>query len=272
MNPGPGDQAYVERVWRTYMETGNYEEERRKRRLFQFMPGYPRCKFCQAPLGGWGSTVARVVYGKRPSALNPRLCNACEEFARCHPGGAEIELTLLFVDVRGSTTLAEQMRPRAYRDLINRFYTTASRILIGTDALIDKLVGDQVTGLYVPGIAGPDHARRAVEAARQIMQATGHTGNGRPWISLGAGVHTGVAFIGSVGTEGATNNITVLGDAANTAARLSSLARAGEILISKATCAQAGLRAETLEERHLELKGKRQAISVHVLNGHGVLA
>lgn len=80
---------------------------------------------------------------------------------------------MLFVDVRGSTTLAEKMSPREFSVLVNRFYTTATRILVGADALVDKIIGDQAAGMFVPGIAGPDHARLAVQAAQAIMRATG---------------------------------------------------------------------------------------------------
>jgi adenylate cyclase len=234
------------------------------------IPGFPRCKICYAPFRGWGSTMVRVLYGKRPSNLNPKLCNVCEEFAKKYQGGAEIELTLLFVDVRGSTSLAERMRPKDFSALINRFYTTATRIMVDSDALIDKVIGDQAAGMYVPGIAGPEHARKAVEAAHKIMTETGHGESGEPWIPLGIGVHTGIAFVGSVGLPGSTNDITVLGDAANTAARLSSSAKVGEILVSKNTFASAGIHIQGLEERELTLKGKDKSIAVCVLKDAGV--
>jgi adenylate cyclase len=264
--------AYVENVWREYLTLGDTEEERRHRQIFKMLPGYPRCKCCYAPFVGWGSRVVRLVFNKYPSNLNPNLCNICEDFARKHQGGAEIELTLLFVDVRGSTSLAEKMRPKEYSQLINRLYTTASGILARTDALIDKIIGDQVAGMYVPGIAGKEHAKRAVAAAQEIMRETGHGKPGGPWIHLGAGVHTGVAFVGSVGSEGKTNDITVLGDAANTAARLSTAARQGEILISDSAYQQARLDGIDLEERRLDLKGKAQAVSVRVLTDYGSIA
>ncbi|MCJ7824110.1 MAG: adenylate/guanylate cyclase domain-containing protein, partial [Anaerolineales bacterium] len=171
----------------------------------------------------------------------------------------------LFVDVRGSTTLAEQMSPMEYSKLINQFYTVATSAMVWTDALIDKIIGDQAAGMYVPGFAGSGHAQQALRAAQQIMKATGHDTSDGPWISLGAGVHTGVAFVGSLGSADGTSDITVLGDAANTAARLSSLAGVGEILISNATCSNLDLDTAKLEQRDLELKGKSERVSVCVL-------
>jgi adenylate cyclase len=257
--------AMVEQLWRKYLTTGEFEKERRQRHFFRWLPGTPRCKNCYAPFQGSGSIVVKLVYGKQPSNLNPQLCNICERFARQYQGGAEIELSLLFADVRGSTNLAEAMSPLDFSKLINRFYNTATQVMVRTDALIDKIIGDQAAGMYVPGFAGPAHARRALEAAREILRATGHARPEGPWIPLGAGVHTGTAFVGSVGSEGGTSDITVLGDAANTAARLASSARQGEILISDAAHSAIGLDLGQLEVRHLELKGKSQPVLVHVL-------
>jgi adenylate cyclase len=251
--------------WRTYLTTGESERERRQRHFFRWLPGTPRCKNCYAPFAGPGSIVVRLLYGKQPSKLNPRLCNVCEQFAREYLGGAEIELSLLFADVRGSTNLAEGMSALDYSKLINRFYITATGVMIRTDALIDKIVGDQVVAMFVPGFAGPRHAHRALEAAQEILRATGHARPEGPWIPLGAGVHTGVAFVGSVGIEGGTSDITVLGDAANTTARLASTARQGEVLISDAAYAAAGADLGRLEKRSLQLKGKTEPVLVHVL-------
>ena len=270
MNTKNDRASQVEQVWRSYLTTGEFEKERRQRHLFRLLPGHPRCKSCYAPFHGLGSGLARLVYGKRPSHLNPRLCNACEDFARQYQGGAEIELSLLFIDVRGSTALAERMSPVEYSRLVNRFYTTATQVLVSTDALIDKIIGDQVTGIYVPGFAGQAHTRRALQAAQQIMQATGHAAGSRPWIPLGAGVHTGVAFVGSLGSGEGTSDITVLGDVANTAARLSSQAQVGEILISEFAASFAGFELAGLEQRRLDLKGKSETVPVYVMNDYGL--
>lgn len=262
-------ESLAEEVWRTYLTTGDYEAERRQRRFFRFLPGTPRCKNCYAPFSGAGSTVVRLLYSKKPSNMNPQLCNACEQFAREHPGGAEIELSLLFADVRGSTSLAEELGTLKFSKLINRFYRVASQVMVDSDALIDKIVGDQVAGMYVPGFAGPKHARRAIEAAHTLLHATGHHGGGEPWIPLGVGVHTGTAYVGSVGSSDGTMDITVLGDAPNTAARLASEAAVGEILVSEAAYELADPSAASSEVRQLTLKGKAETVAVHVLGGNG---
>jgi adenylate cyclase len=208
------------------------------------------------------------LLGKGPSRLTPALCRQCLDYAGRYLGGAEIELTMLFADIRGSTALAERMSPSAYSHFISRFFATASNILIRSEALVDRLVGDQVIGLFVPGFAGPHHRRRAISAAQDLLQATGHSSPGGPWIPVGIGVHTGVAFLGSVGSSGSATDITVLGDAPNVAARLSSVAAVGEILISQEAFVT-GMALDHLEQRQLELKGKSHPVRVYVLKEYG---
>ena len=255
----------VENFWRTYLTTGHFEKERRQRHLFRLLPGTPRCKNCYAPFQGAGHLVVKTLYGKQPSKLKPQLCNICEQFARQYQGGAEIELSLLFADVRGSTTLAETMNPTQYSKLINRFYKAATQVMVNSDALIDKIIGDQVAGMYVPGFAGKEHARRAIEAAQDILRVTGHQDTDGPWIELGVGVHTGTAYVGSLGSEQGTTDITVLGDTANIAARLSTKAGVGEILISEPAFSTANIAFGDLEKRNLVLKGKSEPLPVWVL-------
>lgn len=265
MSPEMTHEQEIEQTWRTFLINGVVGTERVHRRIFKLLPGFPRCSLCWAPFHGAGSMVVRNVYGKRPSNLNPSLCNFCEQFAAQHSGGAEIELSLLFADVRGSTALAERMSPTEFSRLIDRFYTTVTQIMVQSDALIDKIIGDQAAAMYVPGLAGRQHARRAADAAQKILRATGHGQPEPPWIPLGIGVHTGVAYVGAVGSASGALDITVLGDTANTAARLSSSAGVGEILISDAALQAAEIDAHGLESRQLELKGKSQPILVHTL-------
>ena len=103
---------------------------------------------------------------------------------------------MLFADVRGSTTMAERMSGEEFNRIMNRFYATATDVLIRSDAMIDKLVGDEVIGLFLPLFSGRQHARRAVQAARELLRASGNGDVGGPWIPVGIGVHTGVAYVG----------------------------------------------------------------------------
>src|SRR5215208_2358141 len=235
---------------------------RRLYHLHGLLPSDPRCKLCGSPFKGWGGFIMHLM-GRDRSRYNPHFCQKCEVYE--HPGGAEVVLTMLFADVRGSTTLAEQMNARDFSRLINRFYNVATHVLIQSDAMVDRLMGDEAIGLYIPGFAGPEHPRRAIEAAQELLKLTGHRDPAGPWLPVGVGVHTGPAFVGVVGDEKSTADFTALGDNVNITARLASSAAAGEILISDASCAAAGLDPERLEHRRLDLKGKSEPIGVHVL-------
>jgi adenylate cyclase len=105
----------------------------------------------------------------------------------------------------------------------------------------------------------------AIATARAILVGTGHGPGQGPWLPVGIGVHTGVVYAGAVGAANRMSVITVLGDAANTAARLASAAGPGEILLSDATLAAAGLESAEIEKRDLELKGKAEPFAVRVL-------
>ena len=161
---------------------------------------------------------------------------------------------MLFADVRGSSKLARQMPTWEFTRLMNRFYNVSKQVLVEADAIIEKFVGDEVVALFVPLMTGPDHARRAVEAAEALLRATGHADGEQPWVPLGAGVHTGVAFVGVVGTKG-SSDFTALGDPVNIAAHLASQAAAGEILVTDATARAAAMTHDGLERRYVSLKG-----------------
>jgi len=231
--------------------------------LFGYLPSSPRCKLCAAPFKSWGGLLMRMI-GREQSKYNPRFCVPCEKFD--HPGGAEIVLTMLFADVRGSTTLAEGMTPAEFSHLINRFYSTATRVLVRADAMVDRLLGDEAIGLFIPGFAGEEHSRRAIEAAQELLKLTGHLDSNGPWLPVGVGIHTGLAYVGVVGEKDGPMDFTALGDNVNITARLASQAGPGEVLISDAAFSHSGLDLGDLEHRQLELKGKTEITGVHVLH------
>lgn len=230
----------------------------------RFIPSSPRCKICSAPFGAPGSLILRR-YGYSPWEKNPKLCGRCFKGLELHAklcpsatddrevAGAEVEASMLFADVRGSSKLARQMPVFDFTRLMNRFYRVSSEVLIEADAIIEKFVGDEVVGLFLPFMAGKEHARRAVEAAEGLLLATGHGSAKGPWVPLGAGVHTGTAFVGVVGSKGASD-FTALGDPVNVAAHLASQAAIGEILVTNQAASAASLPDEGLERRHLSLK------------------
>lgn len=255
----------VDEMWHKYLIEGNVRTKK-YRHFYSRLPSNPRCVVCHRPFAGIGGNFMRLAMGVHKSTKNPRFCAGCHSFTSRFPGGAEIELTMLFVDVRGSTTIAETMHATEFSHLMNRFYKATINILIQEDAFIDKLVGDEVTALFIPGYAGNEHARRAVRAGGNLLRATGYGESDGPWIPIGVGVHTGIAWVGSIaGASGSAADFTALGDNVNIAARLASKAGAGEVLISDAANAASGLDLGELEQRQLELKGKSEQIGVRVM-------
>ena len=245
-----------EEYWRDFLGSG-HSKEHAFRKVFKAIPHEPRCRLCAAPFEGVGAPVMRM-FGKRRSDKSPNWCNTCFKFMERYHGGAEIDCTLLFADVRGSTTLAEGISPTEFRALMERYYDTAAETVFDNEGMVDKFVGDELVAMFFPLLSGDHHAACGLSAAKALLEAT--TG----WIDVGAGVHTGNAWVGAVG-EGVHVTITALGDAVNTTARLASAAGPGEILVTTATARAAGLDTSDLEQRSLELKGKQEVVDVVVL-------
>jgi adenylate cyclase len=229
------------------------------RRISRAIPSDPRCKLCDTPFGRPGSVMRFIGFG--PSRLNRRICSGCIHALAKNPGGAEVELSFLFADVRGSTTLAERMPAAEFSQLMARFYGLAAAAVDRRNGIVDKFVGDEVVALFIPGFAGPDHTTDAIAAAEELMRETSTMEEG---ITLGAGVHTGIAYVGNVG-EGDAVDFTAIGDPVNAAARLAAAAGPGEILVSSAAAASAALDTGALESRTLELRGRAEHVDAWVL-------
>jgi class 3 adenylate cyclase len=167
--------------------------------------------------------------------------------------------------MRGSTATAERIGDSAFRELINRFFLTSSKVFIDAGALLGRLAGDGAVGYFVPGIAGPDYARAALDSAVELLRVTGHIDDEGPWIPLGVGVHAGNAFFGVLGENGRATELTALGDDINIGARLADAADAGEALVSRQLTDAIGLDTRDLEHRTLELKGKTGPYEVFVI-------
>lgn len=226
----------------------------RARKLFRYLPSNPRCKMCNNPFGGLAGRVLGVA-GFNPSRKNPNLCSRCCD--ALPPGGAEVDIAVLFADVRGSTALGQQASAPDFAALLNRFYATATKTLLRHDAVIDKLIGDEVMAFFVRGVSGPDYRRRAVEAGQELLEAVGYGSDSGHWLSLGVAVNAGVAYVGNVG--GAVLDFTALGHPVNVAARMQQHAAGGELLVA-AGVADDLMRGST--RRTLTLRSHRDPLDV----------
>jgi adenylate cyclase len=247
-------------AWQEWFTTSAFSVDKRLRHIFQMLPRDPRCKFCNAPFQGVGGVIVRALFGKQRSSLNPRFCNMCDEASRQFPGGAEVEMSMLFADIRGSTALSESMSPTEFSQLINRFYTASTKAIIEADGLVEKLAGDAVAAFWGAGFAGPHYVQRTLKTAQSLLRVMA-----REAIPVGIGVHVGVAFFGVMGTPDGLTNISAIGEEVNTAARLASQAAAGEIIVSEQALKAAGVDGGDLESRSLELKGISQPVLVRVM-------
>ena len=261
MSADPQPPLRDDEHWREYLNRGD-DLLHFGRRIFTALPSDPRCRLCTAPFAGIGGPLMRAI-GRRPSEGNPNVCTACQNNLIRHRGGAEVEGSMLFADVRGSTSMAERMSPGQFREVMDRFYRVASRAIYEHDGAVDKFVGDELIAMFYPALSGESHVARAVDAAMAVLRATGHDDPGGPWLPVGAGVHTGLVWFGAVG-EGTHVELTALGDNVNTTARLASAAAGGEILVTSEAARAAGLDA-SLPRRSLALKGKESPVEVVVV-------
>jgi adenylate cyclase len=167
-----------------------------------------------------------------------------------------------------ATAMGERMRPADFHTFLDRFYRLASDSIVAHDGIVDKVVGDEVIGLFFGGITGPRHAAAAVAAAIDLAErAVQASATPAMAIPLGTAVHTGEAFVGATGLGTTVEDFTALGDAVNITARLASAAAAGEVIVSVATAAAAGMTTDQLERRTVAIRGRTEPIEVIVLPG-----
>ncbi len=231
-------------------------------RCMRHLPSPPRCKVCNNPFGGVGGYVCKLA-GFRPSKKNPRICAACCEDMPL--GGAEVETAILFADIRNSTALAERLGPTRYAEALNRFYATATDVLIRHDATVDKLIGDEVMAFFIPGFAGNGFKQSAIEAAQHLLTALGHGASAQEAdLPVGIGIDTGIAFVGNVGGDDFID-FTVLGDPVNLADRIQAEARPGELLVSARAYSAVADSYPGLEPRQIAVRGKDEKLNVYSL-------
>jgi len=262
MNVSDKKSVDVGSVWWFWFSTNAFAVDKRLRHILRVLPHDPRCKFCNAPFQGVGAMIVRVLFGKQRSALNPRYCNLCEIASREFPGGAEVEMSMLFIDIRGSTALSEKMSPTEFSQVINRFYAAATKVIVEEDGLVEKLAGDEVAAFWGAGFAGPDYIKRTINVAQKLLRVMV-----QQKIPVGIGVHAGTAYFGAMGTTEGLTDISAKGEEVNTAARLASKAAIGEIIVSEQALKKTDLDSSQLESRNLELKGISGLVTVRVMHG-----
>jgi len=174
-------------------------------------------------------------------------------------GGAVVEVTALFADLRGFTMYAEQHRPDEVVALLNRYYAAIVPQLLTHEGTVVNYAGDAVLAVFNAPTRQDDHALRAARAALAVRAAVIAIAGDDPTLpTFGIGINTGPALVGNIGAE--LRDYTVIGDTVNVAARLEGAAAEGEVLIGAETLRQLGDAAVVEDAGRLELKGKSEPI------------
>lgn len=190
-----------------------------------------------------------------------------------HLGGEDRVVTMLFSDIRGFTKLSENLSPQATITLLNTYMTKMSRIIEGEGGIIDKYVGDEIMALFGAPSRHPDHAIRALSAAKLMIETLKKWNQerrqqGEPPIEMGIGIHTGIVVVGNMGAEDRLN-YTVLGANVNLAARLCKVAAPMQIIVSEHTLREPKVQ-ESFYYEPLEpilLKGFSEPVKVYQATG-----
>ena len=220
-------------LWRSIF-SGEHPELKRGRKMLRLISptANNRCRLCYAGFDGFSAPLMRIIRPRAMAAQSTFLRKMRFVIAQ-QRGGAEIEIAMLYADVRGSTELAARLGPIGFAALMQRFFQTAIKVFTWTDAIVDKMVGDEVIGIYVPCLTGSNYRKSAVEAGLKLLRATGHADPAGPWLSIGVGVHSGETFMRSIGVEGGNYQFAALGDPMNFGARLVGAAKGGELIMSQ---------------------------------------
>jgi adenylate cyclase len=211
------------------------------------------------------------------SALERFLSPEVVEMVVANPdirlGGVNQEVTVMFADIRGFTTMSETMEPSRVVEILNEYFTRVTDVIFDNGGTLDKYIGDAVMAVFGAPISKGNDAAAAVNSAMQIQRLLvelNRDAAAREWpeLRVGIGINTGNAIAGNIGSPRRLD-YTVVGDAVNTAQRLMTNAAGGQILISESTAKKLGKNGKTIDlERlpELKVKGRSEAVPVFRVN------
>jgi len=176
------------------------------------------------------------------------------------------ECTVFNSDIRGFTRMSDGAHPAGIVEMLNDYFELMVEVLFKHEGTLDKFMGDGIMALWGAPVAHADDAKRSVECALEQMEVLGRFNRtrmeeGHPALAMGIGIHTGPLVAGYIGSSKALS-YTVIGDTANTSARLCGVASAGQILVSEQTLARLGGKFETEELPPAQLKGKEKPFRI----------
>jgi adenylate cyclase len=179
-------------------------------------------------------------------------------------GGANQTITVLFADIRGFTRLSEHANPEKVVHLLNKYFSAMTDIIFAHGGTLDKYLGDGLMALFGAPTATPDDATNALNAAvamqRRVLGINEDLrSEGLPEVAIGIGLHTGEAVVGYIGSE-RRSEYTAIGDTVNTASRLESNSKGGQILLSDATSKAARSRYQLVPREPISVKNRVQPV------------
>lgn len=186
------------------------------------------------------------------------------------PGGRQMEISVLFADIRGFTTMSENLSPQEVVEILNRYLDSMEEQVFRHGGTLDKYTGDGMMVLFGAPLEQPDHAQRAVKAALAMQRAAAEVSRRRgdvEWqVVYGIGITTGPAVVGHIGSQ-RRFDYTAIGDTVNLAARLEGIAPPGVILINQATREAVKEIAVVEELEPVKVKGKAKPVTVYSVLG-----
>jgi class 3 adenylate cyclase/CHASE2 domain-containing sensor protein len=190
-------------------------------------------------------------------------------------GGKKVEMTVMFSDVRGFTTISEKLDPRELSNLLNSYLTPMTELVFKNKGTLDKYMGDAIMSFWGAPIHFPDHAHHGCRCALQMLvklkqlQAE-YRAKGLPEIDIGIGLNTGDMSVGNMGSE-TVRSYTVMGDAVNLGSRLEGINKqyGTRIIISEFTQAAVKEKFVTREVDWVRVKGKAQPVRIFELIAEG---
>ncbi|HEY3452358.1 MAG TPA: adenylate/guanylate cyclase domain-containing protein [Myxococcales bacterium] len=186
-------------------------------------------------------------------------------------GGELIEITILFADIRGFTSMTERSKPQEIVQLLNDYFELMVDEVFANGGVLDKFIGDCIMAMWGAPVARPDDATRAIQAACGMIDRAKEfneerAAKGLNPVHLGIGVNTGLAVVGNMGSTRRLE-YTAIGDAVNLGARLCDVAREDQIVISATTLQRGGEEFEVEAMPPAKVKGKQAAIPVFKVLG-----
>lgn len=201
-----------------------------------------------------------------PSSVVDRLL---QDPTQIKLGGQSQEVTVMFSDLQGFTTVSEHTDPERVLSILNQYHALVVSIVQKYDGTVDKFIGDGVMALYNTPLGQTDHAERAVQTALEIRDALESFNaqfEDQYRMKINFGIHTGIAVVGNIGSQ-QIMNFTAVGDTVNLASRLQGMSQEGQILVSQSTCRLLSSRFVVREIGERSVKGRQESVMVYEVLG-----